>query len=282
MALPEVEHSGWAARLQLEYQRRGERTVLARRQHFGPLLVQRPFYPQGESCCHSYLIHPPGGVVGGDRLDLDVSLGPQAHTLITTPAAGKFYRSGGAVATQLQHLKVADGALLEWLPQETILFAGAKVEAVTRVDLSATAQFAGWEILCLGRPASKEVFTLGALRQRLEIWREGRPLLLERSRWVGGSEAQRASWGLAGQPVFGTMVITGDFNEQLEVLHEMLAGAEKCFALSQLPHLFIARYLGDDALEARHGFTRIWQHLRPLLGEGLPGDTSALPRIWNT
>lgn len=282
MALANAEHSGWAARLDLEYQRRGDRTVLARRQHFGPLLVQRPFYPQGEGCCHSYLIHPPGGVVGGDLLELDVTVGAQAHALITTPAAGKFYRSGGETATQLQHFKVADGALLEWLPQETILFAGAEVEAVTRVDLTAEAQFVGWEILCLGRPASAEVFDYGSLRQRLEIWREGRPLLLERSRWHGGGEAQRAAWGLSGKPVFATMVVTGDFSAEIESLREMLADAGGRFALTQLPQLLILRYLGDEAPEARHGFTRVWQQLRPQLAPHLTDGTAALPRIWNT
>lgn len=283
MALPDTTlDQGWVARLELNYQRQGARTVLARRQHFGPLLVQRAFYPEGQGCCHNYLIHPPGGVVGGDRLELVAQLETQAHALITTPAAGKFYRSAGPMASQTQRLTVGDGALLEWLPQETILFAGARVDSLTRVELSATANFVGWEILCLGRPASGEAFDHGLLRQRFEIWRGDEPLLLERSSWEGGAEAQQAAWGLAAQPVFATMVATGDFSLQLDALRESLAAYDERIVLTQLPQLLIARYLGDDAMAARHAFTQIWQQLRPCLGEGLAGGATSLPRIWNT
>lgn len=283
MALPEPSLvQGWAARLELSYERRGERTVLARRQHYGPLLVQRSFYPEGDGCCHNYLIHPPGGVVGGDRLELVANLGLHTHALVTTPAAGKFYRSAGSMATQIQHLRIEDGALLEWLPQETILFAGARVDSLTKVELSGTAVFIGWEILCLGRPASGELFDHGLLRQRLEIWRGDEPLLLERSSWQGGSEAQRAAWGLAAEPVFATMVATGDFSSQLDELREAVANYGERIVLSQLPQVLIVRYLGGDALEARHGFTRIWQQLRPHLREGLAGGAGSLPRIWST
>ncbi|MGB5651682.1 MAG: urease accessory protein UreD, partial [Sedimenticolaceae bacterium] len=78
-------------------------TVLAERQRHGPLAVQRPFYPEG-GVCHVYLLHPPGGVVGGDVLGIDVKLAQGAQALITTPGATKFYRSAGALARQTQRI----------------------------------------------------------------------------------------------------------------------------------------------------------------------------------
>ena len=145
--------SGWLARLDLDFQVHGGRTVLARRRHEGPLRTLRSFHPEGAPC-HSYLIHPPGGIVGGDRLEIDIRVGDGAHALITTPAANKFYRSAGATARQVQELRVEAGATLEWLPQEQSLFNAARVDSLTRVALGDSARFLGWEITALGRPAS--------------------------------------------------------------------------------------------------------------------------------
>jgi urease accessory protein len=108
--------AGWQARLELGLAQWAGRTVLAHKRHFGPLTVQRPFYPEGGPC-HIYLLHPPGGVVGGDRLEIAVEVGEGAHALITTPGATKFYRSAGPRAHQIQHLSVAGGGVLEWFPQ---------------------------------------------------------------------------------------------------------------------------------------------------------------------
>lgn len=278
MPQSEIKAEGWQARLELGFKRQGDRSVLAHRLHQGPLMVQRPFYPEGQDCCHVYLLHPPGGVVGGDRLELAVSVQAGARALITLPAAGKFYRSGGAVAEQVQTLAVADGAMLEWLPQETILFDGAVVDSVTRVDLEAGAQFIGWEVLCMGRPASGDWFESGRLRQRFELWRDGQPLYLDRGEWDGAGDEMQARWGLDGQPVLGSMLVTGQFDDELEAMRAELAEAEGRFALTQLPGVLVCRYLGADAYQARWGFTAIWQRLRPQLG----GGEACPPRIWNT
>jgi len=82
---------GWQARLDLRYSASaGERTVLSHRRHTGPLLVQKPFYPEGPRVCHSTLVHPPGGIAGGDRLELHVEVEAGAHAVITTPGAAKW------------------------------------------------------------------------------------------------------------------------------------------------------------------------------------------------
>src|SRR5687768_1752083 len=135
---------GWRAQLHLTFARSATRTCIVERQHRGPLLVQRPFYPEG-AVCHAYIIHPPGGVVGGDELQLQVDIRNEAHALLTTPAAAKFYRSDGRTARQDQILR-ADDTTLEWLPQESIFFPQANVRSTTRIELRSRAKFIGWEI----------------------------------------------------------------------------------------------------------------------------------------
>ena len=151
---------GWRAHLQLRFAERtapenrggqgghAARTVLLEKRHEGPMLVQRPFYPEGEAVCHVYLLHPPGGVVGGDILQLDVRVESSAHTLITMPGATKFYRSAGPQATLGQHFSLDDGARLEWLPQDTILFPGARARTDTRFDLHGRARLTRLETRC--------------------------------------------------------------------------------------------------------------------------------------
>lgn len=273
--------SGWQARLTLQFSRTGQdRTRLTHCSHSGPLLVQRPFYPEPDGTCHSYILHPPGGVVGGDILTVEAELAATAQVLLTTPAAGKFYRSNGATARQVQTLRVAEGAVLEWLPQENIVYQGACVHTETRVELTGEAGFIGWEILCLGRPAAGEIFASGSCRQILEIWRDGVPLYLERGRYEGGSELLDAPWGLHGLPVTATLVCVTRPAGLVEAVRAVIeAGAEnEWVGVSQLDGVLVCRYLGASAQQARRVFGRIWTVLRP----AVLGKAVCVPRIWNT
>ncbi|MBM4202088.1 MAG: urease accessory protein UreD, partial [Gammaproteobacteria bacterium] len=146
-----VATAGWNAELELRFAPGHGKTVIAHRRHVGPLLVQRPFYPEGP-VCHVYLLHPPGGVVAGDTLGIDVDAANGSAGLVTTPAAGKFYRSASGLARQSVSLRVADGASLEWLPQETIVYQGARVRSRITIELEAGARFVGWDVVALGRP----------------------------------------------------------------------------------------------------------------------------------
>lgn len=272
--------SGWQARLALAFARQGQRTVLTRSDHQGPLLVQRPFYPEADGACHVYVLHPPGGLVGGDELQLEARLAPESQALLTTPAAGKCYRSRGAIARQVQILQIAEGASLEWLPQETILFSGAQVRSVTRVEISGYARFIGWEILCLGRPAAGEAFTEGGCRQSLEIWRDGVPLYLEQGYYQGGSELLHARWGLNGMPVISSLVCVGDGSATVPAIREIAAELmeNEDFGVSQLDGILVCRYRGPSTERARLLFRRAWAALRPaVLGKGI-----SPPRIWHT
>src|ERR1700692_691865 len=126
--------AGWQADLDLAFGGRGERTVLPRNQHRGPLQVQKALYPEGKGTCHIAVLHPPGGVAAGDRLGVRGSLGDESQSLLTPPGATKWYRSEGAWARQQLHFSVGGGASLEWLPRENIFFDGARVSLQLDVD----------------------------------------------------------------------------------------------------------------------------------------------------
>ncbi|MBF0509074.1 MAG: urease accessory protein UreD [Deltaproteobacteria bacterium] len=271
---------GWRAELSLEFGRTGEKTILRRQRHRGPLQVQRPFYPEGDRVCHVYILHPPGGVVGGDTLEISVSVTKDVHALVTTPAAGKFYRSSGPNAQQTNLLKVGAGGTLEWFPQETIFFNQAKAHVMTRVDLEPGARFIGWDIACLGLPASGEKFLDGSLIMGLDIWRGGEPIMVERSRIEGRSPAMTARWGLAGYSVTGCLVCTTDDRKIIDKIRyatKPLAGND-LFAVTTVSGMAVCRYLGPDAFRATRYFIKAWETLRPAV-LNLP---ACLPRVWQT
>lgn len=273
----EAESNGWEAQLELGLERRGMRTVLAHRKQRGPLAVQRPFYPEGK-VCHLYLLHPPGGVVGGDRLEIATEVQAGAAAVVTTPGATKFYRSGGAEASQQQHLTVKAGGSLEWFPQENIFFPGARAVLNTVVRLDPCARFIGWEIQCLGRPANAETFHCGSLSLQLQVYRDRVPLLLERL-LVNEGEGLAGAASLRGFPVTATFLATGVAGALRDRVRERLAGNDNGLAAATLlDDLLVVRYLGASTEAARHLFVEIWSSLRPALLE----RSACPPRIWST
>lgn len=272
--LPRTE--GWQARLRLGFAVRGERTVLVDRERLGPLAVQRPFYPEGDAC-HVYLLHPPGGVVAGDVLDISVDVGANAHALVTTPGATKFYRSAAGYASQRQRLVVQPDAVLEWLPQENILFPGSDVRLTTEIELIGNARFCAWEIQCLGRPAINEAFENGSLDSRLTIQRDGCPLVIDRLR-VDADCRGRLSL-MAGMAVGATLLISNADEGAVEHCRDLLlADGPDYTGATLLEDILVVRYLGNSTERARRMFTAIWQSLR----ERTMGRTPSLPRIWAT
>jgi urease accessory protein len=279
---------GWRARLALEFEAAAGRTRLARRAHLGPLVVQRAFYPERASPgqtnepCHVYVIHPPGGVASGDELELEVSVAAGAHALLTTPAAGKFYRRGPAgLARAVQTFNVAPGTL-EWLPQENIYYPGAAVELRSIVRLRAAARFIGWEIGCLGLPASGRTLEQGSLRLALELWREDRPLLLERLELRGA--AQSARWGLGGHNALGTALAYPAGPAALERSRASVAAeqgancADITIACTLVDEVLVCRATAGRADQLKGAFVRWWRAVRPTL----LGREAVPPRIWNT
>lgn len=179
-ALGRAPDEGWAAKLVLRVDRSpNEVSRITHRVHHGPLRLLKPLYPEGPAICHAVIVHPPGGVVGGDALSLDIDVGPDAFLVATTPGAQKWYRSDGREASAMTSLRVLDHGALEWLPQEAILFDRARGQQSIRVEVAAHGRFFGWETLSLGRAARDERFTRGLFCQRIEIVRDGAPLWRE-------------------------------------------------------------------------------------------------------
>lgn len=271
MQLAEPLLAGWNATLSLSFASAREKTVLARRDAEGPLVVQKPLYPEGPAVCHAIVVHPPGGIAGGDALALDVIAERGAHALLTTPGAGKWYRSAGPWAEQ--RLAFAIQGTLEWLPRETIVFDGALSRLFTRVDLGRESGYIGWEIACLGRSGSGERFTRGRIELATHIAREGKLLFVEKGAIDGSGRLMHSPAGLAGHGVFGTFVATCG-----ERLADARALQNERMAVTQLPGLLVGRYLGDSSAQALALFTALWKAVRPQVC----GRDAVPPRIWAT
>jgi len=276
---------GWKAELNLNFERTVHKTVLSSRSQSGPLTVQRPFYPE-DDVCHLYILHPPGGVVGGDELHINAELKNDASVLITTPGATKFYRSkeldeGGKLAYQIQTLKIADGCALEWFPQENIFFDQTHTHLSTKVELNKSARFMGWEINCYGRPASKELFESGKVMTRLEVYRDGAPLMLDRLLIDGGQPLQSPA-SLNGYPCFGTFISTNVTQTLLDEARNSVAEYSRSsglqIGLTLFDDLLVVRCLGQQAEQVSTTLKAVWSALRPEVMQ----RPVCLPRIWST
>jgi urease accessory protein len=274
----------WPASLQLLLAKRGNATRLRQCRHQGPLYVQKAFYPEGEELAHLYLLHPPGGVVSGDQLRIEVTLEEQAQALITTPGAARIYRARDTLPLQQQSIELVAGEAcsLEWFPLETIVYNGACVELDTTIRLAADSHFIGWELTCFGLPASGELFERGSFRQRYRVWQEGLPAFVEQLEITPDKLELmlQGSAGLRGAPVTG-IFIAGPLQQPLT--ESALQGLRDASTmpgadLSQVGQYIIGRYLGDSAEQGRRAFTQWWQYLRPLL----LGRPACAPRIWLT
>lgn len=270
----------WDASLELGYSFREGRTVLARRSSRGPLAVQKMLYPESAAVCHTILLHPPGGIAGGDNLAIAVALDEQAHAVFATPGATKWYRSAALESRQHIDLSVADKAVCEWLPQENIFFESVKADNSIAVALGRGAAFCGWDVMCLGRTASGERFGSGRIRQRLRIERDGHPLFEELAYIEGGSPVLDSPAGMAGFPVSGSFLLAGCRIDAMMIqgCRALLPGDDCRWGVTTLPDVFVARYLGRSAEQARDYFSRIWELLRPVYAN----RQARRLRIWAT
>ncbi len=269
------------ARLSLGFSADAGCTRLTGRAHVGPLRVQKPLYPEGPGVCHAIVVHPPGGVVGGDRLAIDATVEAGAHAFLTTPGAAKWYKANGKVSRQEVRLRVDAGASLEWMPQEAIFFNHASVVLEHEVELAADAVYIGCEIVCLGRRACAETFDSGAIVQRTRIRRGGKWIWWEQGRLDGGGAALASPLGLNGMSVCATLIAVGAPLSQdrlAQVRAAMPGAAGGQFGMTQMKQLLVARYLGHDSEAARRVMLDVWSQLRP----HLLARAAQVPRIWRT
>ncbi len=285
IALPVVQpsHPPSEAELTLGFARDGATTRLVERTHVGPLRVQKALYPEGPALCHAVIVHPPGGVVGGDCMRIVARVEAQARALLTTPGAAKWYRANGRRSQQSVRLQVEAGASLEWLPQETIFFNGADVRLDHAVTLADDAAYIGSEILCFGRTAAGESFDAGQISQRTTIRRGAHLLWFEQGVIAAGTPAMQGALGLAGNTVCATLIAVGNgmtpaLVDALRASAAALPAGAGAFGVSLMKTVLVARYLGNSSAEAKRLLAVAWAGVRPLL----VAREAAIPRIWNT
>jgi len=277
---PAIAPRGWEASLHLMFRHDGERSVLFRRSSVGPLAVQKALYPEGQQICHAILLHPPGGIAGGDQLNISVGIETGAHALLTTPGATKWYRSAGAASLQRIGLVLAPQAVCEWMPQENIFFEAAHARNALTVDLAEDAVFCGWDVMCLGRTASGERFRMGSIGQQWRVTRHGKPLFEELSTLEGGSALLESPIGLAGFPVCAIFMVAGIGTDRavLEACRATVPAGECKWGITLMEGVLVARCLANSAQVAREYFLALWAYLRP----GYAHVPARVPRIWAT
>ena len=273
----------WLAQLSLDYTQENGRSV-ARFSHQGPLRILQSLYPEGDAICHNVLVHPPSGLVGGDTLDMHVTVGQGAHGLVTTPGATRFYRSEAGLATQQVHAHLQDGARLEWLPLEALAYSGCDALNLARFELAPTAELMIWDITALGLPNAKQPFEKGQFQQHMEIpgvWLERGTLNAMDERLMNGP------LGLAGQRCMATLVFAAGSAIAPERAEAALDAARAVIDASPLrlqagatqphPQVIVLRVLAPVVEPAMQLLRPVWAAWRQVLW-GLPGN---VPRLWN-
>lgn len=275
----------WHASIHLDLARVQDKTRLIGCRHEGPLRVQKPFV-QDDGSCHIYLLHPPGGIAGGDDLTISVNAGAGTSSLLTSPSAGKFYRSNNKSQTMHVALSAEKNTHIEWLPMETIVFDGASALIDTRVQLDEGASYLGWEILCLGRRASGEQFDCGQVTQKTHIEVMGQ--LRHREHLQTSSMWQSSAWGMNGASVTGTLIALIPDRDQTSSLALVDALRVLFDAPENAPNLavtgkgctILVRYLGDSAEQCRALFESARVRLHEL--QCFTHSSGQSPRIWKT
>lgn len=273
----------WHAQLDLAYSQEHGRTV-ARHQHHGPLRILQSLYPEGDSVCHNVLVHPPGGLVGGDTINMRVHANPNSHGLITTPGATRFYRSDGLEARQRVEISVAAKARVEWLPMETLAYSGCRADNHLEMQVEMGGELLAWDITALGLPLAQQPFCDGYIKQHLAIpgvWQENGVIAANDAKLLLGPA------GLDGHHCLGTLLLVAGSpfsrdrrDEALSLARQALAGhllAPTSGATSPHPQVIVVRVLApvvEPAMEVLRQIRHVWRrHLWGLVAEN--------PRIWS-
>lgn len=273
----------WNAQLKLDYSLESNRSVL-RFVHDGPLRVLKSLYPEGDAICHNVLVHPPGGLVQGDTLDIHVNVAPGAHGLVSTPGATRFYRSNGEPATQQVHITLQPGARLEWLPLETIAYPGCQGRNHMLLDLNQGSELLAWDICALGLPATGLAFDHGGLHQRMHWpghWLDEVRLQAQDTRLLN------SSLGMSGHRCLGTLVLACGTpisplrrEAVLTALRSVIEGhplAASTGVTAPQANTLVVRCLAPIVEPMMNLFQDLWRQIR----QEAWGMGTQTPRIWH-
>lgn len=287
------QHAGWEATLRLRFAQRqvasASETVLLERQHHGPLRIQKALYPEGPAICHAVILHPPSGLVGGDRLNMGIQVGVGGHAVLATPGASKWYRSLGPQAHQQVAIQLESGAKLDWLPQENIVFDGARARLDFSLECMPGASAIGWDAYMLGRRAAGESWSQGEVVSATTIRHQGRLSWAESWNLQAEDGLRVSPMGMNGFGIMASLWAIGD--QVTPELAEMLSvqlpfDGEVCAGVSCLPgadgqqasSVLLVRLLGQRMEPVRDWMVRLWMQLRPIVHQ-VPAQPL---RLWST
>jgi len=288
-----IKSRKWIANLVLDFSYSALGTQLRRTKRNGPLSVQKAFYPEGRDCAHIYLLHPPAGIVSGDELYVDINIDDNAHTLVTTPGANRFYRArkdasiGISKQVQVTALNLKNEAKCENFPQETIVYNGADGFNTVNIHLTNTSIYLGWDISCMGLPSSEQLFTEGQYSQLNRVFVDGALQYHDHIVISSKNNLLHHLAGLAGNSVFGTFLVHApqqlSQSKRKQLIEEMRhiiesQNGQKHISITDIDGLLVIRYLGDHAQQCKKFFLLLWQIIRPLTLE----KKATQPRIWYT
>ncbi|WP_291011140.1 urease accessory protein UreD [Hydrogenophaga sp.] len=272
----------WQAHLELHHQRQGDRTVV-RHLHNGPLRILKSLYPEGEAICHNVIVHPPGGLVGGDELDIRVRVDEGAHALVSTPGATRFYASDELQASQRVSIDLAAGARLEWLPLETLAYPGCQALNQLRFTLAPSAEMMAWDVTALGLPSADQAFTHGRFQQHLEM----PGLWLEQAHLDGSDQRlMNSPLGLGGQRCLGSLLLVTGYAMGRERREGLLEAARLALQSAPAgvrwgvtypqPQLLVVRAVAPLVEPLMASLQSAWAALR----HAAWGLVPTAPRIW--
>ncbi len=273
----------WHAKLELSYSAHDGRTV-AHHLHTGPLRILQSLYPEGPQICHNVLVHPPGGLIGGDTLELHVNAAAGSHGAITTPGATRFYRSEGELALQTTHLRLEAGSRLEWLPQEALCYSGCNAENRLHLDVAPDAELIGWDVTALGLPNADQPFMQGSLHQHIEVpgaWLERATIsaqdtrLLDSPAGMGGHRCMATLFLACGTALTRTRRERALDSARATIASHALASTAG--ATSPHPRVMVVRVLApvvEPAMELIRKVREVWR-------AEMWSISASNPRIWS-
>lgn len=283
---PSLDDKLWFARLELGFEGSIARTILRHRKHYGPVRVQKMLWPEKTGVCHAIIVHPPAGIAGGDHLTFSMAASQGSHALVTTPGAGKWYKTNQKQAFQHIDIQVHDSSIFEWLPQETMLFNGANANSETTIHLDTQASFIGWDMLVLGRQARDEVFSEGQYQNKFFLYQNNQLLVADCLNFSGQDRWLSSCLGMNGHAVMASFWAVPPekyrsnhyLDPQIDRIRELIMRMKVNVRLSVLDYVITARYVGNDVRECHDALAAVRAKLRHYWFD----LDEEFPRIWRT
>jgi urease accessory protein len=232
-------------------------------------------FPNAGGACEGVFINTGGGMAGGDRMAVDVSLRKGAAAVFTTQAAEKVYRSDGPDTAIAIRLVLGPASRLDWLPQEQILFDGARLRRHLDVDMMGDASLTLAESVVFGRAARGETLDEGAFRDRWRVRRDGHLVLAEDVRLDGAIQKTlaRPAVGGGGARALATVLhLAPDAEARRDGARAALAGTRSECGVSAWDGMLVARFLSPNPQALRADLVRFLENFRG----------AAMPRSWQT